>query len=162
MPNVPYQPSGLKIEDMQLICKLLREEDEKYRRTRKVEEGQEPKPYSEEVIYNRVQKVLGIPLDTILEADVIFNGKNKITPDGLGPVELRPYIVAVRCRTSNTWDNEEPNLKEARERYDRGEVEMFTRVDGMNIIVYSKPLSKKDKYRFAYFSETEEDNDDAN
>ncbi len=155
MPNIPYKPSGLKPEDMQLICELLKKKDEQYQKVKKPNRKTTNAVSEEEVVYKKVQKVLNIPLSVILEADIVYNKRNKVTEDGLGPLNLRQYIVAVRCRTSTTWDNEDPKVKEARESYDKGEVEIFTLVDGMNVILYCKPLVTKDKYRFKYFSEIE-------
>lgn len=96
---------------------------------------------------------LGMSTAQVRRIDVNGNQRRNWTPEGRGKKELYPYIVAVRdCEETSSWDNNDPKIMKAREDYDMGLTNMFTAIDGMNIILYSVPLNQPDPSRPTYFS----------
>lgn len=71
------------------------------------------------------------------------------SPDGLGRLELRQYIIAVKH-----VDAEWPDVEKYRDLYDEGKIEMFMARDGYNCILYAKNRKIKAK-RSPYFGATE-------
>jgi len=90
--------------------------------------------------YETVARFARVNSRIVYWIDVLENKKFNKTQDGLGVPHLQPYIVATKDADDNRgWPNNSPKLKEARELYDRGLVELVTGRDGMKLILYAIP-----------------------
>lgn len=105
---------------------------------------------------NDVEKTatqLGITPGQVRHIDIIENKRFNFTEDGQGRPELKPFIVAIRGRDdAKGWDNSLPKVKQAKELYDEGKVEMCQGMDGMNLILYAIPRKTIDTNRRPYFA----------
>ena len=101
--------------------------------------------------YYRLARQYGVQPDDIrnlLNPDTTFK---KLTEDGLGRIELREYIVAVKQATDK-W----PDLSETKAIYDEGKIEMCIGRDGENLIQYAIPRKWPTKPRNYFYREEAE------
>lgn len=89
----------------------------------------------------KAARKLGLKMSEIME----IIRKNKDTPaveemryDGLGREDLRRFVVA-RRRVVGEWDNSDPNIVEARARFEEGTHMMATHRDGPWLLLLSIP-----------------------
>ena len=104
---------------------------------------------------SKITAKTGVSLYTLTEIDCKYNGAFNYTEEGKGQPHLQKYIVAI-TNVTVSWDNNNPDIKKARENYENGTHEMCTGRDGMNLILYSIPRKQK-TYRKPYFSAMEEE-----
>ena len=88
--------------------------------------------------YKEVARHTLVPASVIKEIDIIKNKKHNFTEEGRGPKHLQKYLVA-RTRTHIAWDNENNDIKQAREKVDQGKATMCTGRDGMYLLLYCFP-----------------------
>lgn len=90
--------------------------------------------------YEEVARYALVNAQTVYWIDVTENKKFNKTEDGLGVPKLRPYIIATRDVDDPAgWHNNDPKIKQARNLYDQGIVELATARDGMKLILYAIP-----------------------
>lgn len=104
--------------------------------------------------FRRVGRKFGISPERVRTIAIERLGYRKVSEDGLGRLELRPYIIATR-HVDGVWDNSDSKIKRAREQYDVGLVEMAQAVDAETVILYSIPRQTPDAKRKVYFAREE-------
>lgn len=105
--------------------------------------------------YKMIATSVGVNMSVIYEVDVVHNKKFNYTPSGKGPVRLQKHIVAIRRVDNQEGWAMDFKIRRAHERYDRGEVEIVTGRDGMNLILYAIP--RKVKEQRVYFTKEKVD-----
>jgi hypothetical protein len=101
--------------------------------------------------YDKLARVFATTEMAIRNFDIEVCGRWVTSPDGWGPLSLRPHAVA-RRHIDGEWDNRSERIKEARWKYDKGLTEMCSGRDGYWIILYSLPRKEVDEARRLYFS----------
>lgn len=103
----------------------------------------------------KASRKLGLPMSDV----VGIVRKSKDTPtveesrhDGHGRLDLRPYVVAKR-RALGEWDNSDPNIIEARGRFEAGTHIITTHRDGPWQLLLCIPRRHTVEPRPNYFSE---------
>jgi len=92
----------------------------------------------------KIARHLGVPVSWVRDVEV---SRFKSGRD-----DLRKYIVASK-HVDREWNNRSPEIRKAREAYDRGEVEMCQGRDGYTIHLYAIPRKVRDeRENRAYFS----------
>lgn len=76
--------------------------------------------------------------------------------DGLGPNNLREFIVAVKD-VDDAWPENDQAIEEARRKFDDGEGIMISTRDGNNIILYLIPIKNPLPNHRPYFSQEKVD-----
>lgn len=100
----------------------------------------------------KVADAVGISARTVLE--IIDEHGHKVSQiqerhEGWGRPELRDFLVA-RTKAGTSWDNDEPEIAEARRAYEAGTVELCTGRDGRYLLLYAFPRKRKEP-RPGYF-----------
>ena len=95
----------------------------------------------------------------VRETDIVENKRHNFTEEGIGPKHLQKYIVAV-AKVHEGWDNTDETIREARDKYNRGEVEITTGRDGLNMMLYAIPRKTINEDTADYFIPEEEEEDD--
>lgn len=108
--------------------------------------------------YEKVARTIKVSILTLKNIDIILNKKHSLTEEGLGPKNMRQYIIARRhVDDPNGWNNEDPKIIYAREAYDKGEVELMTGRDGNILNMYLIPRVTKTNKR-EHFITLEQEN----
>ncbi len=106
--------------------------------------------------YSKTVRKLSIPTPVVEYVDVVENKRFNYTPEGRGREALQKFIVAIKdVRDGEDWDNDSPEISEARKAYDDGRIEMATGRDGFNMILYAIPRVEQ-AVRKPYFWPVEE------
>lgn len=88
--------------------------------------------------HRRISNTLGLPLSWVRTVEIERVGKYKVDrPD------IEKYLIASK-HVDREWDNNDPTIKNAREAYDRGELEMCQGRDGFTINLYAIPRKVRD------------------
>ena len=102
--------------------------------------------------YNQASKRLVLSERAIMTVDIIENKKFNYTGMGQGPDAMQKYLIARREVFSDQgWNHNDAKIKQARELYDEGKVEMATGRDGLVLLLYAIPRREKE-IRKPYFS----------
>lgn len=87
-----------------------------------------------------VSRMTNISPNLLRRVEIIEGKKYNCTKEGLGPENLKQYLIATReADDPNGWNNADPKIQRARELYDSGEVELATGRDGMKLNLYAIP-----------------------
>ena len=97
----------------------------------------------------KVAKALEVSLKTVKYVLKVQEYLDK--GEGHGPSLLKPYLVAVK-NADEPWDNNLPELAQAREEYDAGKVELCQKKVDDLILLYAIPRRRKTT-RKPYFKE---------
>lgn len=90
--------------------------------------------------YEATARELHLSTRIVQWVDIVANRKFGYTDAGRGRPELQEFIIGIRdLAECGGWDNSETKIKNARQDYDDGKIEMCTGRDGMNCILYAIP-----------------------
>lgn len=101
---------------------------------------------------SRTSKNLGYDIRIVLSVMESESGSDPSFEqryDGFGRPDLSPFLVA-RKKAWGVWDNDDPKIADARDKYEQGTHEMATGRDGDWLILYSIPRKNPDP-RPGYF-----------
>lgn len=93
----------------------------------------------------RVSKAFNLDVQQIWDLIEAHQAYLQYPPErygGFGRPELRSYLVARRRSRGSRWDNDSPEIKEAREMYEAGTVELATGRDGDWVLLYAIPRKR--------------------
>ena len=103
----------------------------------------------------KASKSVGISLPDVFE--IIEKNKDNLARTGerhggMGRPDIQQFLIARRRALSESWDNADPKIAEARTNYEAGTHIMATGRDGPWLILYSIPREGKPVPKPGYFS----------
>ena len=97
--------------------------------------------------YERIARAFDLSISEVRDLDIEHNNRFH----GYDVERMKQYEVA-RCRPEKGWNNTLRSIREAREKYDAGLIEMVTGRCGKELILYAIPRVHIDRKREPYFS----------